>query len=208
VYTPCSSVSELADPKGLTPELRQPGGTLSIMGGPTTPGVDFTKYTSLFGTHPTTFVPGDPDTAGYGYPGVSWGSVRRPFVNTGRYIALQFRVPTHPDWLGKIGSIQTESYGPSIKPHTIAVAPCPGQFASDPQYPLSSSSTCVAQHGESVYWSIGPNNEGRCVLTPGHTYYLNAITAYFPDLTTSHCNMETCIISLNNAGPPGWPPAQ
>ena len=194
VVSYCQSVSELNQTYGLTPAMRQLTGT--VTGGlyPGT-GKDFTTYTSVFGFADDTYPPGSPDTVGFGYPGDNFTNVTMG-VQRDKYVSFQFRAPTDPSWNGSQGSylvIPGNSY-------TLAsIAPCPGQFASDVNFPTNPGCH-IAGKGQNLNVQITSGTTSSCKLIPGNTYYLNLINSFFPDLTVTTCSGSLCAPKVNISG--------
>lgn len=191
----CQSVSQLSDPKGLTDAMRQPSGNVT---GGTFPGtnIPFLEYISVFGSSSDTYPPGSNDTAGYGFPGTNTGTIST-FITRDKYVSLQFRAPTNTLWNGRTGY-----YSFVVNPQNLgfsaAIAPCPGQFDSDPLYPIQ-----FACKGEALFqdinWVITNGNTNGCKLEPGKTYYLNMIHAPRATPDQSSCPGSSCKIELRNA---------
>jgi hypothetical protein len=179
-FPECTAVEQLADPKGLTSAMRQTGG--QIIGGPTAGNsVDFTKFTSVFGSAAGTFIAGSPDAADYGFPGTNASSIRL-VLNRNRFTALKFRAPNDPVWINVDGSF---SFMPGTAYVSTAIAPCPGQFQSDENFPLPSA--CFGQTKMDVPWRIAAGGDESCRLEPGRMYYLNLIHADRSDLPETTC---------------------
>lgn len=193
----CQSVSELANPNGLTPAMRQTVGTVT---GGSMPGtnISWLEYTSIFGVSANTFPPGDPDPTGYGFPGVNRTNVTFG-LNRGKYMSLKFRAPSNPIWNNITGAFQTIPGGSFT---LVAIGSCPGQFATDPNFPAMNSSCRVAGKSQDLPFKITAAVENAaCKLEPGKFYYLNMIQAAgFSNLTTPSCASTTCTPKINILG--------
>ncbi|WP_423929205.1 hypothetical protein [Dokdonella sp.] len=192
----CQSVSELSNTYGLTPEMRQLTGTVT---GGLYPGsgLDFTEYTSVFGTALNTYPTGNPDNVGYGFPGDNPTNVQIG-LQRNKYISFKFRAPSNtlwtvPPYVGSLLVIPGNAY-------TLAsIAPCPGQFASDPNFPNNLACHIVGKQSN-LNFEINAGSTARCQLIPGNTYYLNLINASFPNLTTTTCPSSQCSPKVNRQG--------
>lgn len=188
--TDCTSVTQLATPNGLTDAMRQT--TVSVSGG-LLPGndIDALNYSSLFGVSPNTSPSGDPDIQGFGFPGNNRTRISLTNIARGKYLALKFRAPSNVAWNHVRGShflIPGDSFT------LAAIAPCPGQFASDTNYPMNNSA-CRVYGEDQINAQIESGSISGCALIPGHTYYLNIIKAgnnNFTNLTTPTCSGSTC----------------
>lgn len=191
----CQSVSELADPKGLTDGMRQLTGNIT---GGTMPGtgISFLDYVSVFGVSPNTYSTGSGDTAGYGFPGTNTSTLTT-FISTNKYVSLQFRAPSNPIWLGRSGSY---SYvvNPQNLPFSAAIAPCPGQFDSDPLFPIGFSCKGEALFQDTT-WAITSGSTASCKLEPGKTYYFNMIVAPRGTPSQSGCAGSSCKVQFRNS---------
>ena len=88
-----------------------------------------------------------------------------------------------------IGSSATD------QPYLTAIAPCPGQFKSEPAHPMVG--VCSKYSGEDSFgWRIGTSGSG-CLLEPGKKYYLNVIVAHPDALTVSTCPGAECKQKIN-----------
>ncbi len=201
---PCTKLSQLADSHGLTDAMRQTVGSWYNPPGAPTQGVDFSRFTQTYGVHPTTFPPGDADNQGFGYPGLMWGLHHYWRVSPGKFVAMEFRAPTHSAWAGTMGGWNLGPV-PDSSFYTVSIARCPGQFSDDPVYPLPAACAETGSVGSVIIWDIG-RNEGGCSLEPGQTYYLNAISAVLPDLATTTCTRETyCSTPVDHTYTATWP---
>lgn len=189
----CQSVSELANPKGLTPAMRQSSVTVTLG---TLPGtyVD-PAYTTIFGISPNTFPAGGGDTAGYGFPGTNKSTLSSR-IDRDKYISLQFRAPLDSTWNQRTGYFHpTSQAGIDLN---AAIAPCPGQFDDDANFPLSGS-TCVGTgDGQDITWKVSGTGFA-CNLVPGKTYYLNLIHAPRNNPGQSTCTGSSCSFQIRNA---------
>lgn len=195
----CQSVAELATPNGLNDAMRQSSGTVT---GGTTPGtnLDFLNYTSVFGVRANVYPPGTTDTAGYGFPGTNPTNVQFG-LKRNFYIAWKFRVPTNTispnNYTDTTGAFQFIP-GPAFT--LAAIAPCPGQFSTDTNYPINPSCT-VSGKGSDLTWKITTGSTAACKLEPGKTYYLNVIQATGTGtLTTPTCPSTLCSPKVNLIG--------
>jgi hypothetical protein len=193
--TPCQSVSELADPKGLTPAMRLTGGQIAggVMPGN---GISFLEYTSVFGVSADTYPPGSADTVGFGFPGINTTTLTS-WIPAGKYIAWKFRAPSNPQWSGRTGTYSTV-VNPQNMAFSVAIARCPGQFDDDALYPLPN--TCK---GEALYldlnWKITSGPTPACKLEPGETYYLNVIHAAPDNPSQTACQSSSCSFQIRSA---------
>ncbi len=191
----CQSVSELSDPKGLTDGMRQTSG--NIVGG-TLPGtnISFLNYVSVFGVSSNTYPSGSGDTAGFGFPGPNTSTIST-FITRDRYVSMQFRAPSNPVWLGRTGY-----YSFVVNPQNLgfsaAVAPCPGQFESDPLFPIPTSCKGEALF-QDINWVITSGSTVGCKLEPGKTYYFNMIHAPAGSPSQASCPSSSCKIEMRNA---------
>ena len=193
----CQSVSELAVPNGLTDAMRQATGTVT---GGTMPGpaLDFLNYTSVFGTRAGVIAPGATDNVGFGFPGTNPTNVTFG-IQRDKYISWRFRAPSNPVWLEVAG---TYLFQPGSAFTLASIAPCPGQFKSDPNFP-NNFGCHISAKSSNLIWRVS-NTTASCRLVPGNTYYLNVIQANSAsDLLTPTCGGGTCpvIISLNGTFP-------
>ncbi|WP_139224885.1 hypothetical protein [Dokdonella immobilis] len=191
----CESVAELATPNGLTDAMRQSSGTVT---GGTTPGtnIDFLNYTSVFGVRPNVYPPGTIDTAGYGFPGTNPTNVQFG-LKRNFYISWKFRTPTASSYSEQGGAFQFIP-GPAF---TLAsIAPCPGQFSTDANYPMVGFCQ-ISGKGSDLPWKITTGTTTACKLEPGKTYYLNVIQATgVGTLTTPTCPSTLCSPKVNLIG--------
>jgi hypothetical protein len=191
----CESVSELANPKGLTDAMRQPTGNVAS-GLNIGTGIDFLNYTSVFGFANNTYPTGSPDNVGFGYPGSYYADTEFG-IQKNKFIAMKFRAPSNPSWFDEsarmrffIGTAFTQ----------IAIGQCPGQFGSDANFP-NNASCRVAGKGEDLIWRITTAATGNCQLVPGKTYYLNIInSSNNTDLTQSTCQSSSCSLGISHTG--------
>lgn len=195
----CSSVTELATPNGLTDAMRQLAGTVT---GGTMPGtnIDFTNFTSVFGVKPNVYPPGTVDTAGYGFPGTNRTNVQIG-LQRGKYISLRFRAPINTispnNWINTTGAFQVIPNGAFT---LAAIAPCPGQFSTDTNYPINPTCTITGK-GSNLGWIVTPSSTSGCKLVPGNTYHLNLIQATGTGtLTTPTCPTTLCSPKVNQIG--------
>lgn len=190
----CASVNELADPRGLSDAMRQ--GTTNISGG-TFPGngKDALNYTSIFGIAPDT----GNSSSGFGFPGTSRSTFKMT-ISRNQYVSMKFRVPETSYWSGKNGDYLFTP-PPSSAALTLGViAPCPGQFHSDPNFPINESS-CRVIGKASLYAQIAGPSTGICRLEAGKTYYFNIIQANgFNNLTTPSCGGSSCGAQISVSG--------
>lgn len=178
----CTAVEQLADTKGLTSAMRQTGG--SVIGGPTAGnGRDFTRYTSIFGVTTNAVAPGSPNAAAFGFPGTNAASIRL-VLSPNRFTALEFRAPNNITWLDVGGGF---SFMPGAAIVSTAIAPCPGQFEADANFPIQE--TCKSQTEIDIPWKVSANLFESCQLEPGRRYYLNLIHASRSDLLNSSCSV-------------------
>jgi hypothetical protein len=191
----CSSVTELATPNGLTEAGRQTTGTVT---GGLYPGTrDFLNYTSVFGFSTGTVAAGDPDNQGFGFPGDNRTSVTLT-VQKNKYIAMQFRAPSAPAWNGVFGGFLAQ---PVAAFSLFAIAPCPGQFANDANYPMNNNVCRGIAKSANLNFKITSGTGSQCLLVPGNTYYLNVIQAGgFNNLTTPSCSSSSCGVIFNISG--------
>ena len=191
----CESVTELATPNGLTDAMRQTSGTVT---GGTMPGtnIDFLNYTSVFGVRPNVYPPGTIDTAGYGFPGTNPTNVQFG-LKRNFYISWKFRTPTASSYNEQGGAFQFIP-GPAF---TLAsIAPCPGQFSTDANYPMVGFCQ-ISGKGSDLPWKITTGTTTACKLEPGKTYYLNVIQATgVGTLTTPTCPSTLCSPKVNLIG--------
>ena len=195
VATYCQSVTELADSKGLTDAMRM---TAARVDGGTLPGtsVSFLEYTSVFGVSPNTYPSGSGDTLGYGFPGTNKGTLIF-WLPRDKYVSLKFRAPSNGLWIPRNGTHFYESQ--SSVGLTAAIAPCPGQFDTDANFPALAAN-CKAEHLGETFWTTSPTSNS-CKLVPGKTYYLNIINAGRSTPSQSYCAGgagATCKIRLTN----------
>lgn len=187
----CSSVSQLTSPPhSLTEAQRQLTGN-SSGGNPAGTGLDFTRYSAIFGSSPDT---GGTVAEGFGFPGTN-----RSLTNLGlqrdKYTSLQFRVPTGATWLNKVGAFAMIPNGAAT---WFAISRCPGQFSQDAVWAWSAanaaSQVCVQQADQQTLpWKITTSaSEGNCRLIPGETYYLNIMQSNHPQMGTSTCSSSIC----------------
>jgi hypothetical protein len=191
----CSSLTELATPNGLIDANRMSTGTVS---GGLYPGTrDFLNYTSVFGFSTGTVDPGDPDNQGFGFPGDNRTSVTLT-VQKNKFIAMKFRAPSANAWSGIRGSY----LGQPVAAYSLfAIAPCPGQFASDPNYPMDNNLCRGIAKSSSLSAAIDHPTGSQCVLTKGKTYYFNVIQATgFNNLTNASCSSSSCGVIFNISG--------
>lgn len=192
--TYCQSVSELANPKGLTDAMRQPSGNVTLGLHPGT-GIDFLNYTSVFGFAPNTYVAGNPDTAGYGFPGSYYADTQFSILKN-KFIAMKFRAPSNPSWIGETAKMR---FVPDLGFTQISIGKCPGQFGSDANFPMNGACTVVAKQ-QDLNWMITTGSTSNCKLEPGEIYYLNFINASGSDLTQSTCPSSACSLRVNHTG--------
>lgn len=197
----CSSLGELATPNGLSDTNRQLTG--NIMGG-TMPGTgkDFHEYTNIFGFRSGVVAAGDPDNQGFGFPGNNTTSVTFSNVLKNKFIALKFRAPSAPGFAGSAGSY----LGQPVAAFTLfSLAPCPGQFSSDANFPMAGNCQGIAKSANLNYVFAQLTAPGfQCKLVPGKTYYFNIIQANgFNDLTSPSCAGGSCgfIVNMQGGGP-------
>jgi hypothetical protein len=193
----CSSVSELATPNGLSDAGRMATGTVT---GGLYPGTrDFLNYTSVFGSYPGVVDAGDPDNQGFGFPGDNWTSVTLT-VQKNKYISMKFRAPSANAWDGKQGTF----LGQPVAAFTLfAIAPCPGQFSTDSNYPMVGNCQAIAK-SSNLNYKITAGASAQCKLIPGNTYYFNVIQANgFNNLGTASCSSSSCgaIFNINPQTP-------
>lgn len=188
----CQSVSELAVPNGLTPAMRQ--SSVTVTNG-TLPGtyVD-PAYTTIFGSSANTYPTGSGDIAGFGFPGTNKTTLSSR-IDTGKYIALQFRAPSNTLWNQRNGYFHmTSQQNVGL---SVAIAPCPGQFDADPNFPLPGS-TCLGEaEFQDITWKVAGTGF-ECNLIPGKTYYLNLIHAPRGNLGQSNCGGASCTFQIRN----------
>ena len=191
----CDSVSELANPKGLTDAMRQATATVAS-GLHTGAGIDVLNYTSLFGFANNTFPSGSPDNAGFGFPGSYYADTEFG-VQKNKFIAMRFRAPSNGSWQGEVARMR---FFIGTAYTQIAIGQCPGQFGTDANFP-NNGGCRVAGKGEDLSWNIPPPSTGNCELVPGETYYLNIINAFgTTDLTQSSCGSSTCSLGISHTG--------
>ncbi len=188
----CQSVSELAVSNGLTPAMRQ--SSVTVLYG-TLPGtyVD-PAYTSIFGFSSDTYPAGSGDTLGYGFPGTNKSTLNSK-IDSGKYISLQFRAPLNSIWTSRTGYFHmTSQQNVGL---SVAIAPCPGQFDSDPTFPLPGN-TCLGEaEFQDITWKVAGTGL-TCNLVPGNTYYLNLIHAPRANLTQPNCSGSSCTFQIRN----------
>ncbi|HOX71964.1 MAG: hypothetical protein WAS23_11975 [Dokdonella sp.] len=191
----CTSVSQLGAPNGLTPAMRQATGPVT---GGTLPGtsVDFLNYVSVFGVSSGTFPAGSGDTAGYGFPGTNKSTLSSK-LDRGKYISMQFRVPSDAAWNGRLGFFHMTPGSSTYL--QLAIAPCPGQFAADSLYPLPGAGCSVGAKSSDIPWMITTGSTASCKLEPGKTYYLNFINAFPGSLDTPLCAGAQCSFQMRNS---------
>lgn len=194
--TYCQSVTQLSNPKGLTDGMRQLAGTVT---GGTIPGtgIPFLNYVSVFGVIANTYPPGSGDTAGFGFPGTNTGTLTT-FITAGQYVSLQFRAPTNSIWPGRAGA-DSFVVNPQNQAFSAAIAPCPGQFDTDPLFPMN-----AACKGESVFTDINwlitnSTTTTACKLEPGKTYYFNMIHAPVGTPSQTSCTSTSCKVQFRSA---------
>jgi hypothetical protein len=183
----CTSVSQMADSRGLTPAMRQTIAPVKITPSGSYVSRDVSLYTSIFGISLDVATPGASDPTSYGFPGTN-KTVNYFMVNRNSYISMRFRVPSNGTWLGRNGSFLLPA---TALPMAFVVAPCPGQFSSDATWPLSSNG-CVASTENPLNWEITTGSTSKCKLVPGANYYLNIITAPASNPANSICNSSVC----------------
>lgn len=184
----CASVTELANNYGLTEAMRQTVGkvTQGLIRGD---AIDMTQFNSVFGALTGVAAPGDPNLADFGFPGRDVNNTEL-YPKKNMYISLRFRAPNAPAWIASPGRFGSVSSAQTATPYLTAIAPCPGQFHSEPEHPMVG--TCSKYSGESSFgWTLGTSGSA-CKLQPGATYYLNVITAHPGSLTTSGCPTTEC----------------
>jgi hypothetical protein len=191
----CASVTSLATPNGLTDADRQLTGTVT---GGTMPGssIDFTNYTSVFGVSPNTYPVGSNDTVGFGFPGTNRTNVQIG-LQRGKYVSWRFRAPTSINWDNVQGSFQII---PGAAFTLAAIAPCPGQFSTDANYPINASCS-VSGKSSDLVWKITNGAFAGCKLVPGTTYHFSIIqAASTSQLTTPTCASSLCSPKINLSG--------
>ena len=191
----CESVTELAVPNGLTDAMRQLTGT--VTGGlyPGT-GKDFTIYTAVWGFANSTYVAGDPDSASYGFPGDNRTNVQLGLERS-KYVSFRFRAPSNPVWNNRSGHHQVI---PGAAFTLASIGKCPGQFASDPAFPMNAACN-ISGKGQDLVWTVTSGTTGACKLEPGETYYFNVIQAQGAgNLTTPTCASSLCTFKVNITG--------
>jgi hypothetical protein len=141
----CQSVTQLSDPKGLTDAMRQTSGI--VTGGLYAGNISFMNYVTMFGVSSNTFPAGSGDTAGYGFPGDNTSTIATN-ISRDKYVSLQFRAPSNALWDQRAG-YYSFAVNPQNTPFSAAIAPCPGQFDSDPLFPIS-----AACKGEALFSDI------------------------------------------------------
>jgi hypothetical protein len=190
----CTSLTELATPNGLNDADRQSTGTVA---GGLYPGTrDFLNYTSVFGFSTGTFTAGDPDNQGFGFPGDNRTSVTLS-VQRNKFIAMKFRAPSAPIWHGVANTFLGQ---PVAAFSLFSLAPCPGQFANDSNYPMNNLCRGIAKSAN-VNESIFSGTGSQCILVPGNTYYFNVIQASgFNNLTNPSCSSSSCGVIFNIGG--------
>ena len=189
----CQSVTQLADPKGMTDEMRVAVGNVTGGQFPGS-GRSFLEYTSLFGFSPNTYPIGAGDTLGYGFPGTNTGTLVTS-IPKNKYISLQFRAPSNTIWEARQGSFSFQSQsGVAL---SAAFAPCPGQFDNDANFPLMGY-TCTGTSLSNAIWRTTAYPTQGCKLEPGKTYYLNIIQADRSNPTQSYCGGSSCSVRINS----------
>lgn len=109
---------------------------------------------------------------------------------------MKFRVPSNGNWLGEAARIR---FVPGAAYTLITVGKCPGQFATDPAFPINSTCTVVAKQ-QDLLWNITTGSTSNCKLEPGATYYFNLINAANSNLTQSTCSSSSCGITVSHTG--------
>lgn len=206
---------------GLTISSRQTQVTVTAngFGGP---GIkDGTLFTSLFSAHPGGIVGGrtlpsaGSTTDGYGYPG-SYANNFTWQVQTGKFVALKFRVPSSVAWKGINSWVLPFSSGASGTPVSWSIAPCPGQFRSTVLAPLPAkcfnNTQATEQGGVNAIISDPANpytGTGGCPIELGKSYYLNimAVNPALPGhldpanaIQNSWCpNSSSCTVRMGRA---------
>lgn len=191
----CSSVTQLATSNGLTEADRQLTGTVT---GGTMPGssIDFTNYTSVFGVSANTYPAGSNDTVDFGFPGTNRTNVQIG-LQRGKYVSWKFRTPTNAIWDGVLGSFQII---PGAAFTLAAIAPCPGQFSTDANYPINASCS-VSGKSSDLVWKITSATFAGCRLEPGKYYHFSIIqAASTSQLTTPTCASSLCSPKINLSG--------
>jgi hypothetical protein len=190
----CTSVTELATPNGLTDAMRQTVGTVT---GGSLPGsnIDFLNYTTVFGVSSNTFPAGSSDNVGFGFPGTNKGTLTSSLTRN-NYISFKFRAPSDPSWNLRNGFFHAT---PVTAFTYVAIAPCPGQFADDANYPLGGNGCAGSAQGSDITWEITTGTTSRCKLLPGQTYYLNLINANPGSLSNSTCTGGSCQFQIRNS---------
>jgi hypothetical protein len=183
----CSSVSELATPNGLTDAGRMTAGTVTNGLYPGTR--DFLNYTSVFGTLAGVVDPGDPDNQGFGFPGDNRTSSTLT-ISRNKYVSMKFRAPSAGAWNLKTGAILGQ---PAPAYTLMALAPCPGQFSNDANYPMAGTCQGVAKSANMSFQITSGSSGNKCKLIPGNTYYFNLIQAGgVNNLTNPSCSGSSC----------------
>lgn len=190
--------------------------TVSATNGPNGNGnYDALNYTSLYLANAGGGTVGgrllaSPGSAneGYGWPGTYFNNVTKS-IQTGKFVALKFRAPSHMSWKGISFFLRTWSPEFNGVGVTWAIAPCPGQFrsvvpgqsgvpAGSPQ--VNVPAACVANDpatkGTGIYTIVSdPANPytftgfgAKCPIEMGKTYYLNMIAA--DALAPGHLNPQ------------------
>jgi len=190
----CQSVTQLSDPKGLTDAMRQTSGI--VTGGLYAGNISFMNYVTMFGVSSNTFPAGSGDTAGYGFPGDNTSTIATN-ISRDKYVSLQFRAPSNALWDQRAG-YYSFAVNPQNTPFSAAIAPCPGQFDSDPLFPISAACKGEALFSD-INWKITSGTTPSCKLEPGKTYYLNVIHAPRGTPSQSGCASSTCKVELRNA---------
>lgn len=151
------------------------------------PGLkDGTVFTSLFSAHPGGLVGGRtlPSAGltgeGYGYPG-SHANNFTWLMQTGKFVALKFRVPSSVEWKGVSSWVLPFSpQGGNSTPVSWSIAPCAGQFRSSDLAslpPTCFNNTQSTESGGVKTIVSDPSNpytgSGACPIEMGKTYYFN-----------------------------------
>lgn len=143
--------------------------------------VNVTGYTPLFGT---TFNQAN--------------QVARVFIDTNKYVAMQLSTTGVP--VNAVGGISWAQASQAM--FSVQISLCPGDFGHviDPMCKTSAVET------GGLAWKVGtkpPTNPGfYCYLTPGQTYYINAIATDEGSWTTTTCSTTWCDWFVNHVG--GW----
>lgn len=189
----CTSVEQLANPRGLTSAMRQTSASVQVaFGGART--YDVSLYTPLFGSSADTAAPGSSDPTSYGFPGTN-KSINVVTFNRNSFISMQFRAPSSSTWLGRNGSFRIPE---GTNPIAAAIAPCPGQFNDDTAWPLSSTTGCVVSTTTQLLWELTTGSSSKCKLVPGANYYLNLIMAPASTPASTYCITGVCSHQLIN----------